>query len=100
MPGPPGVGSDSNNLLREKPVLDYILSHLFQHISLIARNAFWTEPGNLLKMNGFQAGDLKGKKHRGYWQCHVASSSLCTCENDSSKFSSLEKQWMKLLILS
>ena len=38
MPGPPGVGSDSVNLLKEKLVLDSIFSGLFQHIALTVRN--------------------------------------------------------------
>lgn len=84
MPGAPGVGSDGVSLLKQKLVLDSIFSSLFQHIALTVRNSFRTEPSHPLKQNEIQADDLKGKKHIGYRQCHVASSSLCTCENESS----------------
>lgn len=62
MPGSPGVGSDSVNLLKEKLVLDYIFSSLFQYIALSVRNSFRTEPCSPPKLNGIQADDLKEKK--------------------------------------
>ena len=62
MPGPPGGGSDSVNLLKEKLVLDSIFSSLFQHIALTVRNSFRTEPYHPLKLEWDSSWWLKREK--------------------------------------